>query len=173
MAISSWASGPWAESCPSSTFGLGGGLEQAAGARDEGYNGGAVISGVWCPGTKGQGWQGREKGQEDAGPVLEASNSEALVQRGVMVCRLEALLGGEQGRAGPVEEVEETETLDRPGGTSRQPRPTQPCPVQFFSAGTAHSLNLNTPPVRGSSTGLYRPPIPNTHTASAQLQLAV
>lgn len=51
-----------------------------------------------------------------------------------MVCRLEAL-GGEQGRAGPVEEVEETETLDRPGGISRQPRPTQPCPVHPSQLG--------------------------------------
>lgn len=44
-------------------------------------NGGAVISGVWCPAVKGQARRGRERGQEDAGPVLEASNSEALVQR--------------------------------------------------------------------------------------------
>ena len=44
-------------------------------------NGGAVISGVWCPAMKGQAGRGRERGQEDASPVPEASNSEALVQR--------------------------------------------------------------------------------------------
>ena len=44
-------------------------------------NGGAVISGVWCPGEKVQAGRGKERGREDAGPVLEASNSEAQVER--------------------------------------------------------------------------------------------
>lgn len=57
------------------------GAEQAAGARDEGYKWRSCDLRSLVSWGEGPGSRGREKGQEDAGPVLEASNSEALVQK--------------------------------------------------------------------------------------------
>lgn len=83
---------------------------------------------------EGPGWQGKGEGPRRCWPSAGGLQLRGPGAKGVMVCRLESL-GGEQGRAGPVEEVEETETLDRPGGISRQPRPTQPCPVHPSQLG--------------------------------------
>ena len=57
------------------------GAEQAAGARDEGSKWRSCDLRSLVSWGEGPGSRGREKGQEDAGPVLEASNSEALVQK--------------------------------------------------------------------------------------------
>ena len=87
------------------------GAEQAAGARDKGYKWRSCDLRNLVPWGKGPGWQGEGKGLRRCWPSAGGLQFRGPGEKRVMVCRLEAL-GGEQGRAGSVEEVEEMGTLD-------------------------------------------------------------
>lgn len=134
-------------------------------------NGGAVISGVWCPGVKGQ-----AAGEGRRAKKMLAQCWRPPIQRPWCKRSDGVQAGGSWGRAGE-SWASVGGGVDRDLGQTRrnkqaaQAHPAMSCSP--FSAGTAHSLNLNTHHQLGAAPRVFIGLQSPTHTLQVQLQLAI